>query len=300
MATIAENLQIIKDSTTAIKQAIIDKGGTISGGLTTYADAILNISGGGGSGSIEQPIIGDGKTYLYINLHERRDVPIKLNQSVSNGVNIDWGDGTPTETIDGTNTVSKTHTYTKAGKYVITLVIKSGSAAFLGLDGVYKYVLEGIELGGSMNAGYAVSLAGYYSLTFFYSSGSFLGLGTETCSGCYALKNVFLSSSFRNGLTNMFYNCNSLTSFSMPPKVTEVSTGMFNKCTSMQYYDFSQHTSIPTLQNTNAFGSIPADCKIIVPDNLYNNWKSVTNWSTYASYIIKKSTWDNGGTTEGS
>lgn len=50
MATIAENLQTIKDSTEAIKQAIIDKGVTISGGLTTYADAIKNISGGGGSG----------------------------------------------------------------------------------------------------------------------------------------------------------------------------------------------------------------------------------------------------------
>ena len=49
MATIAENLQTIKDSTEAIKHAIIDKGGTISGGLTTYADAIKNISVGGGT-----------------------------------------------------------------------------------------------------------------------------------------------------------------------------------------------------------------------------------------------------------
>lgn len=40
MRTIAENLQIIKDSTEAIKQAIIDKGGTISGDITTYAEAI--------------------------------------------------------------------------------------------------------------------------------------------------------------------------------------------------------------------------------------------------------------------
>lgn len=51
MATIAENLQIIKDSTEAIKQAIIDKGGTIEGDITTWADAISGIeTGGGGSG----------------------------------------------------------------------------------------------------------------------------------------------------------------------------------------------------------------------------------------------------------
>lgn len=43
MATIAENLQILKDSTDAIKQAIIDNGGTVTGGLSSYADAINNL-----------------------------------------------------------------------------------------------------------------------------------------------------------------------------------------------------------------------------------------------------------------
>ena len=49
MATISENLQTIADSTAAIKQAIIDKGGEISGDITTWADAINGISGGEGS-----------------------------------------------------------------------------------------------------------------------------------------------------------------------------------------------------------------------------------------------------------
>lgn len=43
MKTIAENLQILKDSTDAIKQAIIDNGGTVTGGLSSYADAITNM-----------------------------------------------------------------------------------------------------------------------------------------------------------------------------------------------------------------------------------------------------------------
>ena len=46
METIAENLQILKDSTDAIKQAIIDKGGDVSGGISTWANAISGISGG--------------------------------------------------------------------------------------------------------------------------------------------------------------------------------------------------------------------------------------------------------------
>lgn len=55
MATIAENLQTIKDSTDAIKQAIVDKGGTIEGDITTWASAISAIeTGGGGSSSDEE------------------------------------------------------------------------------------------------------------------------------------------------------------------------------------------------------------------------------------------------------
>ena len=53
MATIAENLQTIKNSTDAIKQAIIDKGGTISGDITTWANAISGISGGGNNADVE-------------------------------------------------------------------------------------------------------------------------------------------------------------------------------------------------------------------------------------------------------
>ena len=51
MATISENLQTIKTSTDAIKQAIISKGGEISGNITTWADAISAIKGGSSSGA---------------------------------------------------------------------------------------------------------------------------------------------------------------------------------------------------------------------------------------------------------
>ena len=49
MSTIAEKLQTLVNSTAAIKQAIIDKGGTIEGNITTWANAISGLSGGGAS-----------------------------------------------------------------------------------------------------------------------------------------------------------------------------------------------------------------------------------------------------------
>lgn len=60
-------------------------------------------------------------------------------------------------------------------------------------------------------------------------------------------------------------------------------------------YDFSQHTSVPTLSNTNAFKGINGICKIIVPDSLYDSWITATNWSTYADYIYKVSEVNGGG-----
>lgn len=47
MATIAENLQTIKAAVEDIKQAIIAKGGTVSGDLTTYANAIESLASEG-------------------------------------------------------------------------------------------------------------------------------------------------------------------------------------------------------------------------------------------------------------
>lgn len=65
MATIRENLQTLKDSTDAIKQAIIDKGGTIEGDITTWASAISGISGGG-SDNLKILSFGSSGSRVYV------------------------------------------------------------------------------------------------------------------------------------------------------------------------------------------------------------------------------------------
>jgi hypothetical protein len=75
----------------------------------------------------------------------------------------------------------------------------------------------------------------------------------------------------------------------IPEGVTSISTYAFGNCWGMAYYDFRTSKSVPTLSNTNAFSGIPSDCKIVVPDSLYDTWVAATNWSTYANNIIKAS-----------
>lgn len=86
-----------------------------------------------------------------------------------------------------------------------------------------------------------------------------------------------------------FYGCYSLTSITIPDGVTSIGSGVFQTCFSLTKYNFSQATSVPALTNSNAFKNINKICKIVVPDNLYDQWIAATNWSTYANYIYKAS-----------
>lgn len=189
-----------------IKQAIIDKGGTINDDITTWASSIANIPSGGGSlldkndvtfydydGTIlhsfskdeflalnefpslpTQPglicqgwnyditnakayveeygkldigatyITDDGKTRLYIKIaaEGRMTVPLYFSQTVANGVTIDWGDGSDTQTVSGTGKKNISHTYTNIGDYCITFEVASGCTLELG-HGLNKYCVIG-------------------------------------------------------------------------------------------------------------------------------------------------------------
>ena len=148
-----------------------------------------------------------------------------------------------------------------------------------------------------------------YSLASITIPNSITGIGQQAFYGCYSLASITIP----NGVTSIegfaFYDCYSLASITIPNGVTSIEGNAFNKCYSLAsitipndvtsigesafqncygvaFYDFSNHTSVPTLANTNAFDNIPADCQIRVPASLYDIWKTATNWSTYADYIV--------------
>lgn len=83
-----------------------------------------------------------------------------------------------------------------------------------------------------------------------------------------------------------FQSCRGLPSTIFPPKISTISSQAFQYCNGISFYDFTRHTSIPTLSDTNAFGGIAADCQIRVPAALVDEWKAATNWATYADYIV--------------
>lgn len=314
-------------------------------------------------------ITDDGKTRLYIRVNiGRQTIPLSFNQTVTNGVTIDWGDGSATKTISGTGIKDTEHTYASAGDYVITLDVANRCTMYLGrnrssdfvfgkvsakLRGVLRKVevgknvtkmadytfhychnLETITLPNSITSIGLNTFRYCYSLKHITMPDAVTSIGNYTFGDCYSLKSVVMPISKSSGSTYMFYNCYALENLSalttgalalsclyncysltkvslfsnmlvaayalrncysltyIKLKCDSIATSAFDGCESMKVYDFTPCTSVPTLADTIAFDSIPSDCKIVVPDSLYDSWIAATNWSTLAYYIIKKSDYE--------
>ncbi|MBO5702152.1 MAG: leucine-rich repeat domain-containing protein [Clostridia bacterium] len=115
---------------------------------------------------------------------------------------------------------------------------------------------------------------------------SVTSIGTYAFQDCTSLESVTLANGL-SGIPNYgFRNCSKLQSVTIPSSVRTIGSYAFNGCSALQIIDFSSHTSVPTLSNSNAFNSVSSSCQFRVPSALLSTWKSATNWSSYASKIV--------------
>ena len=234
--------------------------------------------GGGGGGFTEDFPVGDGKTRLYMSIANEigLNVPLYIYQTKSNGVSIDWGDGSAVETIDKVNYVSTSHAYTKLGNYIITLDADDGCVLAFGSSSSFENVVGPNEGTGRVRC----------SMLRKLELGEGIGgIGAYAFRYCYLLSQV----KFQEGVARInscaFQTCNSLTRVEFPASVVTIQDSAFDDCRNIKTYDFTHHTVVPSL-GYYAFNYIPADCEIRVPAALVDEWKAATNWSSYASYIV--------------
>ena len=103
---------------------------------------------------------------------------------------------------------------------------------------------------------------------------------------CHSLTNVAIPNSVTSIGSRAFYQCYSLTNVAIPSGVTSIGGSAFYWCYSLLEYDFSTFTSVPTLSDTNVFTGINGICKMKIPSALIDEWKTATNWATYADYMV--------------
>ena len=252
-------------------------------------------------------ITSDGKTRLYITVPAnselglpppRNQVPICFQQTVANGVTIDWGDGSPAETLSGTGFVSTTHTYETAGDFVISLSPVDGCELGLGTGtsancvmgstgengAVYCNMLKRVEVGSGVTSIGSNTFYSCHSLSSVVIPDSVTSIGSRAFYICYSLSSVVIPDSVTSIGSNTFYYCYSLSSVVIPDSVTSIGASAFGYCYGIKEYHFKPLTP-PTLSNANAFSGIPSDCIIYVPVGSLEAYKTATNWATYASHM---------------
>ena len=127
------------------------------------------------------------------------------------------------------------------------------------------------------------------SLTSVVIGNSVTSIGSETFDLCKSLSSITIPDSVTSIGYRAFNFCSDLTTITIPDSVASIEGYAFSGCYKLLKYDFSSHTSIPTL-GSGAFPDTFSNRKIIiVPDTLYDEWIAATNWSAYASQIIKAS-----------
>ena len=266
-------------------------------------------------------ITDNRKTRLYIHIADkaRSTVSLYIRQTVANGVTIDWGDGTHTETLAGTGYVNTSHAYGLAGDFTISLTPVTGSTLGLGSGSsgycvmgstadnykVYSNMLQKVEVGSGVTTigSYAfkncnslssitipdgVTSIGNYafqncnSLSSITIPDGVTSIGTYAFQKCYSLSSITIPDGVTSIGSSAFYNCYSLSSITISAGVTSIGTDAFFNCYGVAGYHIKP-TTPPTLSNTNAFAGIPSDCIIYVPKGCLEAYQNATNWTTYAS-----------------
>ena len=194
-------------------------------------------------------ITDDGKTRLYIHIADkaRSTVPLYLQQTVVNGVTIDWGDGSATETLAGTGNVNTSHAYGVAGDFTISLEVADGCTLVIGNDSssycvigstgnadkVYCNMLQKVEIGIGVTSIRNYTFQNCRSLSSITIPDGVTSIGSSTFSSCYSLSSITIPDRVTSIGSRAFYSCQSLSSITIPGGVTSIGDYAFQNCCSL-------------------------------------------------------------------
>lgn len=195
-------------------------------------------------------ITDDGKTRLHIRIaaEGRMNVPLYISQTVANGVTIDWGDGSATETLVGTGSVNTMHTYANIGNYVITLDPVDGCTLGLGdgtglycvLSGVddssnavYRNFLKSVQIGNGVTSISRNAFYDCYSLVSITIPDGVTSIDEYAFYDCYSLASIIIPDSVTSIGEAVFYYCYSLAIVTIPDSVTSIGNDAFYACYSL-------------------------------------------------------------------
>ena len=199
-------------------------------------------------------ITDDGKTRIYITLHDGRTSPM-LGVCPNGTVTVDWGDGTEPDVLTGTSTSTvkwtPTHEYAAPRDYVITLTV-DGEMGFYGnsltnqhsgilryasgtdtRNRVYQNAVQKLEVGSGVTSIGNSTFQNCYSLTSITIPDGVTSIGGGALRECYSLASITIPDGVISIGKSAFYNCYSLASITIPDGVTSIDSGALRECYSL-------------------------------------------------------------------
>lgn len=152
------------------------------------------------------------------------------------------------------------------------------------------YTLEEVILPNSLTKIGNYCFASCYNLQLEIPS-SITSIGTYCFQGNMKAKEFTIPSAIHTVGNYLFSTCSATVKIIFLGAIDSVGASAFYQNASLVILDFTNCERVPALSNKNALtGCVYAT--IVVPDSLYSTWIAATNWSTYASQIVKESEWN--------
>lgn len=224
-------------------------------------------------------ITDDGKTRLYITIPDvgvQGTIPLCFLQTVANGVTVDWGDGSATQTFAGTGEIQTSHQFA-AGDHIITLAVADGCALTLGRNasvrnvlGTYgtsrrsiMSVLKRVEIGKNVSRLGTFGFIQCGQLRTITVPTSVTSVGANTFESCGSLKAFIVPKGCTISELSSFYANYSLRTISIPNGVTKIGGYLLRNSNSLPHITFPNSV-------TEILGYVMANCQsideIIIPD----------------------------------
>lgn len=259
-------------------------GLTAQGWNWTLSDAKTYVAAYGRLEVGQMYITSDGKTRLYIRIYDsaRMDVPLYWQQTVANGITIDWGDGSATETFTGTGSKNTTHSYNAPGNYVILFTVNSGTLE-LGYSGysvmgtttdsesahntAYRNMLQRAEIGDDVARIPVYSFSYCFSLTSVTIPSDVTSIGNYAFCNCYSLTHITIPNTVTSTSVGagLFQHSYALASASLPKECTVFGNQMFYDCYSLASVTFS--SGVTTI-GTNTFWYCYSLASVTIPSGV--------------------------------
>jgi hypothetical protein len=254
--------------------------------------------------SLDQPWqpLQDGYSNFWFELTEDTLSPWLNFSAKTESAVIDWGDGSGEVALD---TLTPTHTYSKAGKYVVKVKGVTGIVSRIAsiLENTYLDALIAIELNSEVVTISNNCFSGESGLQYAFIYNSYTGANhftytplkkiiqhtpITTVGGfymCFYLKEYDFTSATEINSAGFQY-CRSLNKVILPPTIQSLGNGAFGQCARLTEVH-CQAITPPTI-GTNAFISLPTDFIIYVPVGYAETYKAASGWSTYADHILEE------------